>query len=472
MTDATAKPAMTAAIPARVRALRDDAQAIFRAAVDAVRAENLVADNVHVEKKHLKIGKLVVDLGKFQRVLIVGAGKASGYMAKALLERLGPEIAASKSINGWVNVPEGGDLVSLPHVTLFPARPAGENLPTQNVVIGTQHIRELIASMHKGDLALCLISGGGSALLAQPVPGISLEDKRRVSQLLSQRRADITQLNRVRRQLSLVKGGRLAASRQGGRLISLIISDVLGDPVELIASGPTAPSPDEPQGALDVFHELKIPLDEVPPAVVAHLQASAATPRSNVTNESLSEVQNIVIGNLAVALQSAAKCAQQLGYQVHSSIQADRRETVDDTARWMAAQWRDAPPGLHAVLYGGEPVIDVGRNPGRGGRNQHLVLQVLDHILRTTSSDQVCAPHSCLLSGGTDGEDGNTSMAGAYCDDSLIAEMQRQGVNPSLYLDAYNAFDFFARCGGHVDLGPTHTNVGDVRILLTQRAPR
>ncbi|HMP78003.1 MAG TPA: DUF4147 domain-containing protein [Pirellulaceae bacterium] len=448
------------------RSLRDDAQAIFQASVDAVRAERLIGETVSIDRQHLKIGKFVVDLRKFQRLIVIGGGKASGYMAKALLDVLGPEITRTKSVTGWINVPEGGDLGSLEGVTLFPARPAGENLPTQNVVIGTQHICEMVASMRKGDLAICLISGGGSALLAQPVPGVSLEDKRRVSQLLSQRRADIAQLNRVRRQLSMVKGGRLAALRTGGRLIALMISDVLGDPMDLIASGPTVASPDDPQSALDVFRELEIPDDEIPPSVLQHLQQAIAHPTTGQP-ESLADVQNVIIGNLAVAVQSAARCAQQLGYEVQSSLQTDRRESVGATALWLAQKLREAPDRLQCLIYGGEPVIDVGQHPGRGGRNQHLVLQTLDLILKQSESDSGGLRTFCVLSGGTDGEDGNTSKAGAWCDSLLANEVKQQGVNPAHYLDAYNAFDFFARLGGHIDIGPTHTNVGDVRILLT-----
>ena len=221
--------------------LRADAERIWWAGVRAVQPSNLIPAAVSVECDELIVGDDAIDLRKIRRIVIVGGGKASGAMAQTLEAVLGERLLTEKQVEGWINVP--ADCVMPTRcVHLHAARPAGVNEPRAEGVAGTQRILELVSSLGADDLCLCLISGGGSALLPAPAAGVTLDDKICVARVLSAAGADITQLNLVRSQLSRVKGGGLARACRAGQLVTLIISDVLGDPLALIASGPTVPS--------------------------------------------------------------------------------------------------------------------------------------------------------------------------------------------------------------------------------------
>src|SRR6185369_6048598 len=219
---------------------RTDALAIWQAGVEAVRSDRLVKENVRVDGEWLVVGDESLELSKIGRIAVVGAGKAGAGMADGLEEALGPPILAEKRVRGWVNVP--ADCVrELGCVHLHAARPAGMNEPTEAGVLGANRILEIASSLGADDACFCLISGGGSALLPSPVDAISLAEKQAITRLLSAGGANIGELNTVRKQLSQIKGGRLAKRCRAGRLITLIISDVLGDPLDVIASGPTVP---------------------------------------------------------------------------------------------------------------------------------------------------------------------------------------------------------------------------------------
>ena len=228
-------------MPRSASQLRTDAERIWRAGVAAVQPARLIREHVRVDGDVLHVGDEAIDLRHVGRIAIVGAGKAAGAMAVALEDVLGPRLLADKNVTGWVNVPDDC-VVPTARVHLHAGRPAGVNEPRPEGVEGTRRILELVGSLGPADLCICVLAGGGSALLPAPVPEISLDDKIRVTRLLSAAGANIEQLNTVRRQLSLIKGGGLARACRAGRLITLIISDVLGDPLDAIASGPTVPA--------------------------------------------------------------------------------------------------------------------------------------------------------------------------------------------------------------------------------------
>ncbi|MCH7727458.1 MAG: glycerate-2-kinase family protein, partial [Planctomycetes bacterium] len=208
---------------------------MWQAGVAAVQSDRLVRENVRVEGSHLLVGDKIVDLAPIQRIVVVGTGKAGAGMAQGIEVALGEPLMAEKKLVGWINVP--ADCVrELSRIKLHPARPAGVNEPTEEGVAGTEQILRLVGALGPNDLCLCLISGGGSALMPAPVDGISLQDKQAVTKFLSAAGANILQLNTVRKQLSRVKGNGLARACRAGRLISLIISDVIGDPLDIIAS--------------------------------------------------------------------------------------------------------------------------------------------------------------------------------------------------------------------------------------------
>lgn len=217
--------------------LREDARAIWNAGVQAVLPETLVPEFLAADRETLWIAGEEIPLASIGRILVVGGGKAGAAMTVAVERVLGPRLLANKQVGGWVNVP-ADCLTATAAVTLHPARPAGVNEPTEEGAAGAAHMLAAVAALTPRDMCLVLLSGGGSALLPAPAHGLSLADKRQLTRALSSRGAAIEQLNSVRRELSLIKGGGLARACRAGRLDALVLSDVLGDDLSLIASGP------------------------------------------------------------------------------------------------------------------------------------------------------------------------------------------------------------------------------------------
>ncbi|MBD3675883.1 MAG: DUF4147 domain-containing protein [Planctomycetaceae bacterium] len=443
--------------------LRSDALSIWQAGVDAVRPERLIPRVVSVSEETLRIGERSVALSDWDRIVVVGTGKAGASMAAALESALGEELCREK-VTGWVNVPENC-AEEREFIHLHGARPAGVNEPTAAGVRGTQEILNLAHSCTQRDLCLVLISGGGSALMPAPIEGMTLNDLQAVTRHLMHSGATINELNCVRKQLSAVKGGRLAQAALGaGEIISLIISDVVGDPLDVIASGPTVPDPGTPQQALDILEQQYETRDAIPENVRQVLEKQS---RSKTAEETFPEqVQNLLIGTNAEALKASLQKAEELGYAVHS-LGSENEGDADDYGvelAQLARRIRDesrplAPPAC--VLSGGEPTVTFAESdqPRKGGRNQQLVLSALIEL--KADADRIA-----ILSGGTDGEDGPTDAAGAFLDQQLIAEMQAQGLDPSVYRDVQNAYPFFDQLGGLIKTGPTNTNVMDLRVVL------
>ncbi|MCA9211072.1 MAG: glycerate-2-kinase family protein, partial [Planctomycetales bacterium] len=242
-----------------LNSLREDAWAIWQAGLEAVRSDRLVRDWVRVSDDELRIGRdpdgtVRIERALLGHVVVVGAGKAGAGMAEGLETALGDAFLHGHHVTGWLNVP--ADCVrELSRIILHAARPAGVNEPTEAGAAGAERILQMVGGLSENDLVICLLSGGGSALLPSPVPGISLADKQQVTRLLSGAGANIEQLNTVRKQLSGIKGGGLARACRAGRLVTLIISDVLGDPLDVIASGPTVPDSSTPADALRVLEQ-------------------------------------------------------------------------------------------------------------------------------------------------------------------------------------------------------------------------
>ncbi|MHC4879326.1 MAG: DUF4147 domain-containing protein, partial [Planctomycetota bacterium] len=290
--------------------LRDTAIAVWKAGVAAVDSERLIRQNVSITDGQLSVVDQSFDVSELGRVVVVGAGKAGAGMAAAV-EAVFAEAGLTDRLEGWVNVP--ADCVRpLSRIHLHAARPAGVNEPTAEGVAGAERILEVVAGLRENDLCLVLLSGGGSALLPAPLDGISLEDKQVVTRLLMHGGATIGELNCVRKQLSQIKGGGLARAAAQGRMISLIISDVIGDPLDVIASGPTVSDPSTPQQALDVLRRIVADRDRIPAAVVEALEDVAR--RGEQGTPIVIEVANRILGSNAVAVSAAAERARELGY--------------------------------------------------------------------------------------------------------------------------------------------------------------
>jgi glycerate 2-kinase len=442
--------------------LRADAERIWRAGVAAVLPERLVPENVCVDGDWLAVGDEHLDLGSIGRIAIVGAGKAAGAMAVALENAIGPRLVDEKRVSGWVNVP-ADCVVPTKRVRLHAARAPGVNEPTTEGVAGTRRILEIVSSLGSDDLCFCLLTGGGSALLPAPVPGISLEDKIRVTRLISAAGANIEQLNVVRQNLSIIKGGGLARACRAGRLISLVISDVLGDPLDLIASGPTVQSRSTASDALAVLEALGIIGDVSISTIVDYLRRNASEPSK--PQAAVAAGTHLVIGNNATAVDGAGVEAERIGYS-HAMISATKSEgPAEEVGRHLASMAvhmrEDAGPDC--LISGGEPTVKLvdERRRGKGGRNQQLALAALTEL---GDCEEIC-----VLSGGTDGEDGPTDAAGAVVDSEVVRRALTARLDASDFLARNDAYTFFQKCGGLLITGPTQTNVCDLRVVVVQR---
>lgn len=441
--------------------LRDQARAIWQSAVDAVRPRELMQSVFADLDLHL-----AEQLKPARRIIVVGAGKAGAAMASAVEDILSDRL---DRIEGIVNVPaalngNAGECTPPQRIRLHAARPAGTNQPTADGVIGAEQMLQLVTSAAAEDVVLCLLSGGGSALLPLPVEGVKLADKQQVTKLLHACGATINEMNAVRKHLSGIKGGRLAQACSAGALYSLIISDVIGDPLDVIASGPTAPDPTTFTDALAVLQKYDL-VHQVVPAVLDYLLRGQRGEVPESPKKLPNTVHNVIIGNNQRALRAAQSNAEQLGYRVlnlGSYLEGETREVGIALAGLVRSIRRDgwplAPPAC--VLSGGETTVTLAREHGRGGRNQELVL-ALAHKLGAAAMTGVAA-----LSGGTDGEDGPTDAAGAVADAETLRHAAQLNLDAGEFLRRNDAYSFFEQTGDLIKTGLTQTNVMDVRVLL------
>ncbi len=442
---------------------RTDATEIWQAGVDAVRGEPLVQREVSVDGDRLRISHLEFSRTEFDRIVVVGAGKASAAMASGLIDQIGDWLPVS----GWINVP-AGTVHPLPGIHLHPARPSGVNEPTEAGVVGAEQILNLVHDAGPRDLCIALISGGGSALLPAPVAGVTLEEKRQVTRFLSDAGADIIELNTVRKHLSRIKGGGLLRACRAGHLVTLVLSDVLGDPLDMIASGPTVPEQTNPSNAIDVLRKYD-PLGSLPVSIYTTLRNK----RPDDSTDVICQSTTIVLGNNAVAVDEAGIKAESLGY--NHAMQSARKcegsaEDVGKRLAEMTVQMLRADPSEHrmnCLITGGEPTVTLvpEYERGRGGRNQQLVLSAYQHLKTCELSDQEWNRFA-FLSGGTDGEDGPTDAAGAVVDASVHRLACQRDLDVDEHLRRNDAYAFFESCDGLLKTGPTGTNVCDIRVVV------
>ncbi len=408
-------------------------------------------------------------LAAARRILVFGAGKAGSAMSAAVEAVLDKH---AHKIEGWVNVP-AGPLTPDPspprgrgekRIHLHAARPAGTNQPTAAGVTGALEILRLAQSAGPDDVGLCLLSGGGSALLPAPAPGVTLEDKQKVTRLLHACGATINEMNAVRKHLSAIKGGRLAQAFAGKQLFTLIISDVIGDPLDVIASGPTTADNSTFQEAWSVLEKYQL-LGQTPTNVVEHLRQGVGGQIAETPKTLPGNVHNLVIGNNVKALAAAEAKAERLSYPVlnlGSYLEGETRHVAVALAGLVRSIRRESIPVAApiCILSGGETTVTLAADHGKGGRNQEFVLAALDKLgpegMRGVT----------ILSGGTDGEDGPTDAAGACADQLTWQKAAQLGLNPSAFLARNDAYHFFQKTGDLVITGLTQTNVMDVRVIL------
>lgn len=435
--------------------MKDQAKAIWLAAVDAVQPQTLL--RAALDNPALGIRAA---LANAKAVRVVGAGKAGAAMSAGLEDLLADRLDI---LSGVVNVP-AESMRPLRKIRLHAARPAGSNQPTAQGVAGTLQILDLVAQAGPDDVVLCLLSGGGSALLPAPAERLTLADKQGITRLLHACGATINEMNAVRKHLSRVKGGQLARGFRGRHLYSLIISDVIGDPLDVIASGPTAADPTTFADSVAVLEKYGV-TDRAPPAVLKHLERGAAGQEPETLKQLPPYVTNVIIGNNAHALAAAQAKAEALGYRVlnlGSYIEGETRQVATAFAgvvRGIRGQGQPLSPPA-CVLSGGETTVTLAEDHGRGGRNQEFVLAAADKLGGDGMRDVA------VLSGGTDGEDGPTDAAGALADAETLVKAEQLRLSPAAFLTRNDAYSFFEATGGLLKTGLTQTNVMDVRVIL------
>jgi glycerate 2-kinase len=442
--------------------LRDHARRIWQAAVAAADPFARVHDFLAADQV------LRTTLAAGGRVVVCGGGKAGPAMAA------GVEAALSESLDrvfGIVNVPAGSE-AALKRIGLRAARPAASNHPTAEGVAAVEEQLAQLKNLTPGDVGLCLLSGGGSALLPAPVAGVSLADKQEVTRLLHACGATIDEMNCVRKHLSRIKGGRLAQAfaDRNTPLITLIVSDVVGDPLDVIASGPTAPDPTTFADALAVLERFAL-IDRVPDSVLAHLRKGAVGEMPETLKVLPEGVHNHILCNNAASLAASAATAEKLGYRVvnlGSFIEGETRAAAATLSGVVRSIRHDGVPAGAPVclLSGGETTVTLGADHGKGGRNQEFVLALLARLGEKEMHDVV------ILSGGTDGEDGPTDAAGAVGDADTLRKAESLGLNLTSYLDQHDAYTFFDATGDLLRTGLTGTNVMDVRVVLVGKERR
>lgn len=438
---------------------------IWLAGVESVKPAALIRDRVQVENGSLIANNVRIDCSKYRKIIVVGAGKASGAMARAFEEQVFADLARTLpnlQLTGWINCPEGSVEPSHDYrINCFEARPAGINIPTQKAVEGTNKILELSSGAQEDELVICLISGGGSALLTAPAKGISLEDKQAVAKHVAAAGGNIEQLNTVRRALSQVKAGGLARACNA-RLLTLVISDVLGDDLATIASGPTftdiAP---QPAAALEAIRDLGLDHHKDLANVVSYLQ----TVENAKCLPATQQIDHVIIGSNQVAVTAAEHKALELGYstQSHSegACEGDVLEVASSEASHCLNLSKQDKPACW--ISGGEPTVALPPEPGLGGRNQQLALAVMMQL-----SEELQQGHCEFeyLSGGTDGEDGPTKAAGAWFSREVFNAGRRLGLNFDVYLARADSYHLFKKLGALIEIGPTGTNVCDLRVAI------
>ncbi len=424
---------------------------LLDSAIETVDGKKSVISSISLRDRLFYVEDLEIPLkGK---VIVIGAGKASGKMAEGIERVLLDRIHA-----GHVNVLSGTEgLFSLSKVRTFPA---GHPIPDHNTLEGTRKILELVKGLDESDVVITLISGGGSALMEMPMPGITLEDLNRATKLLLECGARIQEINSVRKHISQVKGGRLARLCHPATVVSLIISDVIGDPLDSIASGPTAPDTTTFQDAWEVLEKYDL-LKKMPESIVETLKKGIRgeiqdTPKPG--DPVFERVHNFIVANNEKALYAAAKRAKALGLNalvLGSFIEGEARhvgQALAGIAQGIKHQNVPlSPPAV--VLAGGETTVRV-VGSGKGGRNQEVVLGSVEKIAEEEGL--------CVASVGTDGVDGVTDAAGAIADGKTLSRALSLGLKPSTFLNRNDSYSFFLALNDLIFTGPTLTNVMDV----------
>ena len=436
--------------------LRRHANEIFKHVLGTLDPEQLVKEKVSILDSTLVVEEREYDLNNYENIYVVGGGKACAPMAKAMEDILGDKID-----DGLIVVKYNHGLPLKKIETIEASHP----IPDKNGVRGTSNILRLLSKTGEKDLIICLLSGGGSALLVQPHKEITLQDIQTTSAELLACGAAIDEINTVRKHLSSIKGGQIAKAAYPSTLITLILSDVVGDPMDIIASGPTVPDESTFEDAYAIIQKYSLE-EKMPNSACGFLKRGKMgkieeTPEAG--NEIFDNTQNIIVGSNRIALEAAEKRAREMGYNtiiLSSLVEGESR----DAAKFLAAIAKEVSrtgtpiPKPACIIAGGETTVTI-RGKGKGGRNQEFALSAAMEI-------EGCEG-VVILSAGTDGTDGPTDATGAIVDFNTCKDArEKSNLNPEEFLSRNNSYNFFKKTGEHIITGPTMTNVMDIMISL------
>jgi glycerate 2-kinase len=429
-----------------MRSPRQAALAILNAALAAADPYKAVLRHVRRRGDVLIAGRYRYRLDSFANIYVIGAGKAGAPMARAVERLLGHRIHS-----GLINV-KYRHAAKLRRVEL---NECGHPVPDENGVRGSRRIAEIAAAAGPDDLVICLISGGASALLPLPAAPVTLADKQETTRLLLACGADIHELNCVRKHISAIKGGKLARVASPARVLTLVLSDVIGDDLDTIGSGPTVPDRSTFADARAILKHYGL-LGKVPRAVRNRIEEGQDDAWS------FNHVRNIVVGSNRLAVDAAAARARSLGYRtlvLSTFLEGETRDVARvhaAIAREIVATGRPVRPPA-CVISGGETTVTL-RGHGLGGRNQEFAL--------AAALDIAGLEDVLILSAGTDGTDGPTDAAGAVATGITVARAHALGLDAAAYLAANDSYHFFEPLGDLIKTGPTGTNVMDIHLVL------
>ncbi len=432
------------------------AEKIFLAGVAGVLPDRLVSESVSLKGEILKTGEITFEVNMLNNIYVTGAGKASAAMAHHVEAILG------KRITGGHVVTRYGNSCTLKKIKVTEA---GHPFPDVNSFKAAGEIMALADKAGENDLVICLISGGGSALMTDLPEGLFPEEIHIVNNLLVKCGATIHEINTVRKHLSEVKGGQLATRMFPATLVNLILSDVVGNQIDVIASGPTVPDMTTYRDAYKVLEDHNL-LNDVTEGIKKYLREGIEGLRPDTPkpgDQAFTRTYNILIGTNATALEASRKYAAGSGYNpyiITDSLSGDVEDVVQKVID-TAISYRNNPEVRKplCLLFGGETTVKV-TGTGLGGRNQHLAL--------TATVRLKDLPGITILSAGTDGNDGPTDAAGAVVDSSTFHYGLSVGKEPEKYLGDFDSYGFFKSAGGHIFTGPTFTNVMDMVVVLVE----
>jgi glycerate 2-kinase len=447
---------------------------ILAAAITAVEPGAAMGRFVHRDGDMLTISGRTYDLQSFRRVVLLGMGKASLAMTQALAAILGSwvdDALVVKKHSPFSTLNFQLETCNLPMVL-----EGGHPVPDERSLEAGKKVIELVSSLQADVLLFCLISGGGSALVTAPVEGVSLEDIQMLTSTLLACGARIDEINSLRRRLDLVKGGGIAKMANGATIISLILSDVVGNPLEAIASGPTAPDPANHSEALSILSKYGLE-DQIPLSINHALHSSPGMPKPRARigtatpdDPIFEKVQNVVVGSNLLAAQAALKQAEEEGfhaYLLRTDLQGEARQAAFELATFLrqARLTGDPVPPPACIVAGGETTVTLRQSSGQamtgiggGGRNTELALAAV--------SELADFPSVVLVTLATDGEDGPTDAAGAVVTGETFRRAAKLGLHPGDFLERHDSYSFFSALDDLLKPGPTGTNVNDLVFLF------